>query len=593
MDIGLFTTAAGTPIPADVGLVRTSGYSQIGRGDASYRHLPGRGIEGQTATRFTAADGRVFGIVTDRDVGVDEASADPAVNVTDALQSAFNAFDFTGRTSPPGHFGYGVGAISLPRGNFTSGTTFQPYAALGTTIAGQGRFVSAITSELIGGTALRLQGYGGVTLSDFSLEASATTAYSQNSIGLDLVGQNGGGFLNLNRVDINGYDRCIRNSFNGNGDKTLLSQAHLVGNYGYDNTGNTQAISWTFLNCAGSSSKSQYRLGGCGMTVMMNDVVDLRGSYISYPEGSGNPGSANWTGSTLVIGTKLEQHGVGSEPGRNMLLDASQSRLNTDAGGSNVDLTLLDVHVTGAGNIVADPDNMPVIVVGEEYDGNRGSDAVRVKAWGGWVRGVIKLCSQHVMPQSRRWSFERMLRAPLPEKVQFLGEGNHYLLEWRANENVPVDQYRGGQSFIGSIDAEKAFLWHPQDQPNQLMRSYGSDFTGPSGAIPSGQTRYGQKFAVAGFPTRCSFSGLGVFVESNPAGGDTLVEWFADAAATQLIGSMNVPGSHVGLRRMKPNEIVGALPVGSTTYVRMSKVGGGQITYGGLVLFYFPFMGVS
>lgn len=597
MAIGLFNAANGMVIPAGVTLVQTSGYATLGTGAALYTYLPGKTIDNKPGTRFMAADGRVFGPIPKRPISITAAGSD--ANAAIMLENARAEIDGHPRTSPPypGFAGWGVGNVTVPAGNFTIGSTWSPYQAIGFQLTGESRYASALNSIAVGGTALRFSTYGGVRLADFLLGATGTASYSPGSVGINVRGEQGGGHLTIERLHIVGFDTCILNNFDGNGDKTLVTQTEFNGRIGFSNKGNTQAIGWTFLNCAGAASESRYQLGGVGMTAIINDVADLYGSYISYPEGSGNH-AIYWTGGTTVLCTKIEQHGgqanaPGPFVGQNLLIDASGSRKPTaEDGASNTDLSLIDVHVTASPDAVPDPDNALIITVGDPGDGNKGSDAIRVRQWGGWIRGVIRYCTNVRTRQFRRWSFEHAIKAPLPENVHLLGSGFAPMMAWRGNENVPVDQYRGGQSHNCSIDGRKAFMFHPNNpETDELMRSSGGGegsalFNG-GGAIPAGQTRSGQMFPVpAPFPPQASTLELAVEVDANTDGHPILLEWLSGDGAT-LIGSTTIPGGFTGYWAIRSSEMVAAQrPPKGGGQIRMTQAEGGVPVTGRVILWY-------
>ena len=434
------------------------------------------------------------------------------------------------------------------------------------------------------------------------VEGAAVPIYSQGSIGLHIYGENGGGFLSAHRFSIDAFETCIRNSFNGNGDKSMFQESLLVGGIIYDNRNNTQAIGWSFINCAGQATITCFRMGGVGQTVIFNGVFDLKGSFMQFTEGSGNPGPSEqdpyWCGSTLTIGTKLEQHGDANYPGANLLVDARDSKKTTGADGTNVSSTFIDVHITGSPGTIPLPDDTDIIVVGDEMDGNKGPSALRLQFLFGWVRGIVKWNSTFLGRTFVRIPFLHMTKAPKPEKAKLLGPGNHPLMEWRGCENVPVDQYRGGQSHIGAIDGRKAFLHHPANPgTDELMRSatggegsgsFASPATGAlNGAIPAGTTRFGQIFGFGSvFPAKASTLDLAVEVDDNPGGDPILVEWFA-ADGTTLIGSTTVPTDFTGYWALPQSEwVAGQRPPKGGGLVRMTKANGGQIVKGRVVLWY-------
>lgn len=624
MAIGLFTAAAGMSIPAGTTLVRTSGYATPGVGAAFYTvGNEGMGVPPQIATRFMAADGRVFRLVNDKEI--DLASASPATytNIAVGLANAFAALELTGRTNPERFGGWGVGAVTLPRGIMKMGSVFAPTSPLGFKMVGQSRHATTVSDITTGGTSFFLKIANSNTFEDWTLQkASATISFKTDpalvseanpqglvydaegtpvatfdpgSIGIHVFGENGGGFLSAHRFSIDGYDICIRNSYDGNGDKSMFQECLLVGGCVYDNTGNTQAIGWTFLNCAGHATKTHFRLGGVGMTAIINYVCDTKGSYMAYPDHSGSPHYPEdgrfWPGSTLTIATKIEQHGDANYPGPNLLIDARDSTTMQGAGGTgfggtpkgatNVSAAFIDTHITGSPNITPNPDNTDIIVVGNEFDGNKGSTEISLQFLFGWVRGIVKWNSLFRGKITTRVPFLHMLMAPKPEKAKLLGTGFHPMMEWRANENVPVDQYRGGQSAVCTIDATKAFLF--RDTQNRAI-----DTT--TGAANEGSV-FAKYYVLPGFPPGCTITGCALLI-TNDNGTTTGVATYRDAFATGVTG-YNIPGGSKGLIPVAMNDASKWITVGAdgNVYIRMTKPGAGQWTEGALVIYYFPYGG--
>jgi hypothetical protein len=377
---------------------------------------------------------------------------------------------------------------------------------------------------------------------------------------------------------LDGFHTAIRVTDTVNADKTLVEQVAFGTAVGFDQGGNKQAIGWTFLNCSANCRTTHFRLSGAGEVLIANYTSEVYGSLIHYPESSGTAGSGrtNYFGNrTTVMSTKLEYHGSGPR----MLVDARDSRLATDAGGSNCDIVFRETSIA-PGTGWPDPASHVIIQVGDDTSG---SDAVRIKQEGGTIQGVIRVGSNQQGFLSRRWSFRDAVRAPDPATVQFRGAGNHYLMEWRANENVPLDQYRGGEAFIGSIDAQKAYLWRHHARA-LISTGVASDTYGE---------RRGGQFTIGGFPRKLTVTGLGVFIDRNRNNSDTLVEWFADAQFRTIIGSARIGGNVLGLRPVVMND-PNAWQTLSTgeLYVRITKPAANDAgTEGALVIFYFPYLG--
>lgn len=529
-----------------------------------------------------AAGGRPGGAVSLNGFGAGSRS-DAATN-TAAFLRAFSMQSADRPHVEPDGGAWGVGRIDLPKARMAFNPVVFPASQLGLAMAGQAPFATNLEYSITSGAGLLFKTFVNVVVSDLSLRNTAERPGS--SAGIDLDGTGGGGSLTLKRLTIEGFGTAIRNNGKvvngvhspGNGDKTLVEQVFLGGAVGYDRTRNNQAIGWTFLGCYSGNSTTTFRLAGAGETLIANHVGDVYGSFVELPEGSGNPGSGqfNYFGArTTVMSTKLEYHGTGAR----MLLDARASRLLTDSGGSNCDLVLREVSLA-SGSSWPDPKHHVVIQVGDEKEG---SDAIRVKQEGGTLEGIIRLGSAQLGPLNRRWSFRDAVRAPDPATVEFLGPGSHYLMEWRANENVPLDQYRGGQAFTGAIDAQKAFLWRHVGKA--LVN------TGVAGA-PIGSRR-GGNFTIGGFPRKMTVTGLAVFIDENRQGTDTHVEWFADPGFSRSIGATVVAAPRRGLVPVAMNDpqLWQVLSAGEL-YVRVTKPGPNDAgTEGALVVFYFPYMG--
>jgi hypothetical protein len=415
-------------------------------------------------------------------------------------------------------------------------------------------------------------------------------APGDTSVGVKLVtGVSGdGGGLSLSRLWISGYHTAIKQDATntGNGDKTLVVSCHLGGYTAYDQGANKQAIGWTFLNCWASCLGAHFKLGGAGETLIVNYTSNVYDALIQYPESSGNSGSGNYPGSrTTVMSTKLEYQGTG--PWR--IVDARESILGTNSGGSNADLVLREVAI--APGAVANEATNPIFEVG---NGTSGSDAIRIKQEGGWLPGVARI-SAHVQSHvNRRWSFRDALKAPAPQTVQFLGAGNHYLLEWRHNENVPLDQYRGGRGFNGSIEKEKSYLIRPvskylantsagQGMETSLGGRIGANLTL---TIPN-TARDSSAMGGAAF-ARVGQTGLWVYVDE-PVAHDTEVTQYTDNTFTTPIGSTLVVAAGTAGLFAVHSTIVNV--TAGEIYVRITKPAVSQTTVGALVFNYFPYLG--
>lgn len=540
--------------------------------DVIYRAAGGQAVDRTADKKLQESD----------DLSIRDYGAVPD-GVTDTTPSFLAAFQQGSETRPylaaDGGW-WGIGRLSVPKGYYAFATpvSFGQTSQLGMKIEGDSPYASTMAFSLASGAALSLRTYVNVSVHDLSLRN--TSASPEASVALDLNGEGGGGNLSLKRLVFEGFGTAIRTNGNspngiptpGNGDKTLVEQCLFATSVGYDQTRNNQAIGWTFLNCASGCSGATFLLGGAGETAIVNHVGDVYGSLIKLPESSGNPGSGNYVGSrTTVMSTKLEYHGTGHR----MLLDARESVALTDGGGTNADLVLREVSFA-SGSSVPNPATHTVIQVG---NGTSGSDAIRVKQEGGWIEGVIRVGSVQYGQNSRRWSFRDAVRAPNPATVQFNGPGNHYLMEWRANENVPVDQYRGGQGFIGAIDAQKAFLWH---HDSAFLLNTGVASTPIGGRI-------GGDFTIGGFPVGATFTGLGVYLDETLANMDLQITQLASDRTTPIGPTLTLSaGTRKGLRQVHGSWNVSD---DGNIYVRVTANTGGSAVRGAIVPFYFPYMG--
>jgi hypothetical protein len=488
-----------------------------------------------------------------------------------AFDAAFKAYS-DDRTSPPGLKGWGVGAVISPRGAWTHRTPIRfADSQIGFAMRGEAPYATTHLFDIATGGAVPLKTYVAVTLSDFYLRNVAGSP--GDSVGVSLDPEGGGGPLTIRRVAIDGFGTAIRLAGTGNGDKTLVEQVSFGTTVGFDNGRNKQAVGWTFLNCSGACALTHFRLGGAGEVAVAHYVGNVFGSFIDLPESSGNAGGGNFPARVTVSGTQLEYHGTGPR----LLIDASRSTELTDRGGTNADIVLREVTIV-SGATPPDPKHHAIIQVGNE---RAGSDAVRVRQEGGWIEGVIRHGSEQQGALNRRWSFRDALRAPAPETAELTGIGSHPLMEWRANENVPVDQYRGGQSFTGAIDAQKAFLWR---HVGAALLNTGVD------AKPIGG-RYGGNFTIGGFPPGTTQLSLAVFLDEPLTDGhDLQVVQFTDAAFRSPLGTERSlpPRTPKGLHRIHDQWHI--LEAGEL-YVRVTLPTRQTVVRGAVVPFYFPYMG--
>lgn len=541
---------------------------------------------------------------TDRAAITDFGASSAPADDTAAFQAAFRYQSNTKSTLVgPDHY-EGIGKIVMPKGSYRfAPIDFGAYNQVGMEIEGDTAFATTATFDITSGPAFAFRTYNFLNLHDFLIKNVSPTRGTSVAVNLD--GTGGGGNLTLKRLILEGFHTAIRTNGQaanpGNGDKTLVEQVTMSTTVGFDQTRNNQAIGWTFLNTTAGCENTHFLMGGAGETLIVNHVGDIRDSFIKLPESSGNAGSgvgtSNYFGQRITaMSTKLEYSAPTSSDGQRRLIDARESVKSTDSGGSNCDIVLREVSIASGTNW-PDPTTNTIIEVG---NATSGSDSIRIKQEGGTIEGRIKVGSAQYGSNNRRWSFRDAERAPNPETVSFLGEGNHYLMEWRANENVPIDQYRGGQAFTGSIDAQKAYLWR---QDGKALINTGITNTDYSG-------RRGGQFAIPGFPKKMTATGLAVFINDNVSNTDTLVEWFSAAVpdangawqgsttngsvTTQhKIGQALIPASARGLVPVVMNDATKWQTLSSgQLLVRLTKPGfGDNGTQGHLVLFYFPYMG--
>ena len=500
-------------------------------------------------------------------------------------QSGTRPFAFpTGNPAYP--VGYsGIGRLPMAKGRFPCTPVSFSQSQLGMEVSGHGATATTLAFNLTGAqVAWKQSGYVNVRLRDFTIQNTRggpyTTDNPEQTVGIELNGGNGGaGMMAIERLTFEGVGTSIAVTGQVDGDKTLYSGVHFgFGPFGWSSV-NPQAIGHTFINCAFGNTEAHILYGGSGETRVTAATGNIGNSALRITEGAGNETS----GRVVLDGCAYEMHGSGDR----LVLDARTAKLSKSAGGAAVTVYLRETRTDGGE--VQDWTTRTVVQVGE---GDVGSDSVCVDAEGGRMPGLLRIGSSTLGANNNRWRFANMEAGPDPQKSVLSGAGNHALLEFRHIRNVPLDQYIGGQAFTGSLDAsEKPYLCAAPGvtNPRHLFSSVnGEAFTG--GAIAAAQTRYGLKFELSGFPALCSWTGLGVFITSNTSGSDTLIEWFADSALSTLLGSVVVPGSRLGLSRVKmlPDAVP---PNGSKIWGRMSKASMGQNVFGRLVPFYFPYMG--
>jgi hypothetical protein len=469
------------------------------------------------------------------------------------------------RTQPDAFPHYGFGKVTLPKGIMHSDAGFDYFGPLlGVDIIGDNTASSALTTNSTTGYGIKLEGYDLVGLRNFYLRNKARggrPVSNDPSCGLLLKtgGGGNGAALTLENLLISGYHTAIKqdDSNTVNGDKTFVVGSYFGGQIVYDQGVNTQAIGWTFLNCGASTETggTHFKLGGAGETLIANYTSNVHGSLIELPEGSGNGGDGFYphpdrpneqTGyfgqRVTVMSTKLEYNDWFLGGGDRFLLDARACQHLTNApneAGANADFVFREVSFASGVSWPLDHLNT-VIQVGNNNSGTwKGNDAIRVKAEGGTIGGILKIGSNKTADQgftSRWWSFRDMVRAPDPPLVQFLGTGFHYMIEWRRNENVPMDQYRGGQGARVSIDSRKSYLIPIQGKYLIDTRdpAYQNDFNGRRGGnividLPNTR-RDSDHMGGIGYATVAQL-GLGVYInnETGTHSTDVLIEQFPSA----------------------------------------------------------------
>lgn len=567
------------------------------------------------------------GAITDYNAAVD--------GIVDWKPAAANAFNYQSGSRVYLHpeLGYlGVGSIIIPKGrfDFQSPMEFGLNNLFGVNVSGNGRWSTTLDFHINSGGAVNLRAYVGVHVHDLFLRNNEDAG---TSAAINLDGAGGGGNLSIKRVQMEGFQASIRTNGSknpdgsanpGNGDKTLVEQCSLLTPVGFDQTRNNQAYGWTFLNCEGGSGNTQFAMGGAGLTTIFSQIGNVFGSFIKLPESSGNPGSGrvgaqnnHYYGQNVhVYSSQLEYHGTGDR----MLLDARQSVKLTDVGGaviggSHAVVVFRDTAIVSGENW-PDPTTHTVIQVGQNTSASgpavwSGSDAIRVRQYGGWIEGVVKIGSpatnsKYAPGQPHpRWMFKDALRAPDPATLQLLGAGNHPILEWQGNEGMPLDQVRGGQAASFAVEAEKALLIPIAGRLLIDTRTLEAGGLGDQiNQIPPGSGRYGKDHTiiipntlkpatVVGGQTHATVPQLrlGVHILTAPTE-DTQITQYADSAFTIPIGpTFQVPVGQPGKGLHIVHMVLNNIQEGKM-YVRITKPGLNQVTDGKLVLFYFPYLGI-
>ncbi len=473
------------------------------------------------------------------------------------------------RISPAGARDWGLGAIRSTRGRFRFSVLAPKTSAIGFTWTGEGRFATSNEFNLTNGAALRLGPYVGVSIADMSfVNADGDRIRPEGQRGeskaILLEGAGGGTLLALRGVTLDGfrYGIFVGGAADENADTTLMEQVAFATDIGFTPGTHKQAIVNLMLNCVSDCSEALMRTAGGSETTILAHNGTVGEALIQFENGAGGE-----TARTRIVDSKFEYHRPASA---RMLIDA-RAKTRPNEGGNAV--YWRDSAMVGGLGRPADYDAHPIIAVS--------NDAFKLDFQGGYLRGSISYASSYVDPTTS-CSFRYMEAAPVPERLRLTGTGTHPLIEWRSNGNVPVDQYRGGQAGIRSIDAQKALLWRPTvgGVPNRFlvmtgMGAHRDDFAGRKGA----------DMTVTGLAPNTHVFGAAVFIE-NASPGDTLVQVFADAARHQPIAELRLPGDARGLHRLPMAER--HLPDGRL-HARVTRGGADEWAAGALVVFYFPY----
>jgi hypothetical protein len=517
---------------------------------------------------------------------------------------------------------WGVGTLTIPKGRWNfQGWSSGFYNCTGLTIQGDGCFATTLTCDKKESSQIDMVGYNSAKIADLSLFNKASEGRG-TSVGINLneapggSRPTGGGFMLMENVVVSNFATGIRifggvdgagNHNPGDGDKTLVIGVTFGCDVGFDRTDNKQAIGWTFLNCYHGCSKATYRLGGAGELLIANDTTNVGGSYLQIPESSGNWGDYLALGAaghgylgwrTTVMSTKLEYAGLDAS-GHCRLVDGRECLKRTAdgtwpvQGGSNIDLVLREVAIDRG--IAVDEATNRIIEFG---NGTNGPDAIRLKQEGGSIPGVIRWASTQTGRNNRHWRFRDAIKAPSPTTAQFLGTGNHALMEWTGNENVRLDQFRGGQAATFSIPFQKAYRIFP-NEASATRAAYLIDTAVNTASVGLGT---GQNFTIVlpdtdrdadamGGAGKVLVPQLSLFVLlSEPAAANIQVEQFADASfgAGVSLGSVTIPAGQRGLFIVHGN--LQNITTGQI-YVRVSAAGAAAAK-GHLVFVYHPDFGV-
>jgi hypothetical protein len=341
-----------------------------------------------------------------------------------------------------------------------------------------------------------------------------------------------------------------------------MEQVTFVTDIGFTPNRQKQAIINLMTNCTSDCAETLFRTAGGSETTIASHNGTVGESLLQFTNGSGGE-----TARTRVINSKFEYH----HADRARLLVDARAKTRPNEGGNVV--YWRDSALVGGVARPRDYDAHPVIAIAD--------DAFKLDFQGGYLRGTISYGSSYV-DYSTLGSFRYMEAAPKPETLRLRGSGTHPLFEWRANQNVPVDQYRGGQAGLRSIDAQKALLWRP------VIGGVHNRFlvmTGDGGHRATFAGRMGADMMVDAFPSNTHIFGVAAFIE-DASPGDTLVQLFSDARAREPFAELLVPDGGRGLHRVEMAER--SLADGKL-YARITRRSVDQWVHGALVIFYFPY----
>jgi hypothetical protein len=504
----------------------------------------------------------------------DYYSANDAGDYTPAFVRAFN-YLYSTRTNHPTFNGMGVGDLILPRGEFplnTSLTFPDPQYSFG--IRGAGRLASVISKNITTGNALYFNPSGYLPLTDFALINESTAPGDSTAIAM--LGTNGAHIVSVQRVQLRDFWYGFSLLGVTNGDFIHFDQVEFSTWVGFTNNANKNAVAVSFHGVSFGCGEAVLDLGGAGDTTLRDSGGNIYKTYLKLREGAG---IANvYPQVVCTENTKLEYQGGITGYNDRLLVDGRACLLSPNSGGADSDILFKNVTYVMGQNPPGHPgtaayDTHPVITLA----GGRH----RVNMVGGYIRGAVSYASNYI-ETSARWSFRYMRAAPLPSGVTLTGTGtySHPLMEWRACENVPIDQYRGGQAMNASTDARKIYHWH--SVATSLINTGVS--TTPLGG------RIGANFTITGFPAYTAQDGLVVFIRETLTGVDLEITQYTDNTFTTAVGQTRALPAGTTPGRYRVHAIERNMPASGEVYVRITAQATGHIVAGGLGIEYCPYM---